>query len=505
MAFTVDIRGNASHLEKTLKSAKGSIASLGSAATAGVGALTALGAAGAAGIAAFVVSSSKAASNIESLTMQFETLLGSADAAGKRMQEIVEFAASTPFEVAELAAASKQLQTVGGNMLGIGEGLRMVGDAAAMTGKPLEEIALHIGRVFGAMVSGTSAGESVGRLQELGLITGDVKREFEALAEAAKKAGGSQGKDLEKLKKSADKANESIPKLEQQLGILFMRRAQMMQQEKVSQTSARSLALQIEEQQKKINDAKKAVVSYADAMKKAGSGQKDANPHILDANSALQKLKSVLSQTDGAMQRLSTTTEGMRSNLADNISKLQVAFGSGFNEGFKDALTAANNFLPQLEGRFKEAGQIVGVAITKSVEGNSQQLALIGSYIGEVIMSGMSAAILIGLDQTVGIMKQVKWAVGSNLDFIKSKITGEEFKGTPLPEGPSIAPRIQSALNQVSQSQTLSEIRKNNARAQDIIDINEFLKSTKEGTKQGVKDGMKEVWHSLDTGAKFQN
>lgn len=380
MAFTVDIRGNASHLEKTLKSAKGSIASLGSAATAGVGALTALGAAGAAGIAAFVASSSKAASDVESLTMQFETLLGGADAAGKRMEEIVKFAASTPFEIAELASTSKLLQTMGGNLLATGEGLRMVGDAAAISGQPLQEVGLHIGRVFNAITSGTSAGESVARLQELGLITGDVKREFEALAEAQKKG-------------------------------------------------------------------------------KAAT---------LTSEQALAKLRGILSQTDGAMARLASTTEGKLSNMKDNVTQLQVAFGKGFNDGFRDALDAANNFLPQLEGKFAEAGRIVGDAISEAVQGNTERLAAIGAFAAEIFFEGFKAFYLKAMDELTGLggeyVKFMKnptllprmMAQGATPELIaeaKSAGIGDTTRA-------STAIYLQSALENLKNSDTLKMIAK---------------------------------------------
>jgi len=310
MAFTVDIRGNATHLEKTLRSAKGAISSLGNVAQASVASLAALGAAGAAGIAAFVVSSSRAAANIESLTMQFKTLLGGSDAAGKRMEEIVKFAASTPFAIPELAATSKLLQTMGGNILATGEGLRMVGDAAAISGRPLEEVGTSIGRVFNALTSGTSAGEAVNRMQELGLITGDVKREFEALA-----AAQSKGKAA-----------------------------------------------------------------------------------TLTSEQALAKLKSVLAKTDGAMLALSVTTEGMKSNLADNIGQLQAAFGEGFNKGFRDLLTQANNFLPELKGKFSDAGNFIGTAISDSIAGDTERFSLAGKAIGDVFTAGLQAAIISGMD-----------------------------------------------------------------------------------------------------------
>ncbi len=311
MALTVKIRGDASQFEKTMRGVNRSVSNVG-AKIAGIGAagLAAAGAYVSLGQAMeFLTSSSQAASNIESLTMQFETLLGSASAAEKRMKEIAKFAASTPFEIAELSATSKQLQNAGGDFLAIGDGLRMVGDAAAISGRPLEEVALHIGRVFGAMTSGTSAGESVGRLVEIGLITGDVKREFEALAIAQKKGAAA----------------------------------------------------------------------------------------TLTGEQALAKMQSVLSKTEGAMARLANTTEGKLSNMKDNISQLKVAFGTGFNEGLKDALDAANVGLPKLEQRFADAGTFIGLAISDAVSGDPKRFELIGNYIGDLVIVGIKASLLTGL------------------------------------------------------------------------------------------------------------
>lgn len=139
------------------------------------------------GIAKIGLDAVSAASSVESLTSQFKTLLGSQDAAVKRMAELEKFAASTPYEVSEIAATSKMLQTLGGELLSTGDGLMMVGDAAAMAGHPLSEVGLHVGRLFGALTSGTSAGEATARLQELGLISGKSKQQFEDLAEAQEK------------------------------------------------------------------------------------------------------------------------------------------------------------------------------------------------------------------------------------------------------------------------------------------------------------------------------
>jgi len=419
MAFTVDIRGNASHLEKTLKGVKASVSSLGSIATGAAAGLATIGAAGAAGLTAFVISSSKAASSIESLTMQFETLLGSEDAAGKRMAEIVKFAASTPFEIAELAATSKQLQNAGGDVLAIGDGLRMVGDAAAISGRPLEEVALHIGRVFGAMTSGTSAGESVGRLVEIGLITGDVKREFEALAAAQKKG---------------------------------------------------------------------AIATYT-------------------GEQALAKMQSVLSKTEGAMGRLAATTEGKLSNVKDNITQLQVAFGTGFNEGLKGALDATNTFLPQLTSKFTATGEYIGNAIQQSIAGNHDMFAALGEAIGDVFLAGLKASVITGLDNLgaslgSGIANAFENAPGLGMMQLLPENV-RKYGGNEIRE---------FTRGQTNFKEQFSSAMQSGGANQSVLNV-QIQRQIAEGIKTGitssmsdeVKKGVLEAWQAQSTGAKFSN
>ncbi len=317
MALTVRIRADASHFKKTIAGvevqASGLSGVMGKLATSNLafGAALSVAAAGAVALGAglaFIKDASGKAAGIESLTMQFETLLGSAAKAKDRMEEIKRFAASTPFEVANLSETSKLLQTLGGDLLATGAGLRMVGDAAAIAGQPIQEVGLHFGRLFNAITSGTSAGESIGRLQELGLMTGKVKIQFEALAAAQKK------------------------------------------------------------------------------------GEKP----ILTQTQAMTLLQGVFSKTAGAMERLSTTTEGKVSNMKDAVDNLKVAFGTGFNDGLKAALDATNSFLPQLEAKFAQFGQMLGTAIKQAVDGDYQMLSAVGEVIGEAIMAGMRTTIKVG-------------------------------------------------------------------------------------------------------------
>jgi len=419
MAFTVDIRGNASHLEKTLGLAKGRLLDLGNVATTGVAGLAALGAAGAAGLGAFIISSSQAASNVESLTMQFETLLGGADAAGKRMEEITKFAASTPFEIAELAATSKLLQTMGGNLLATGDGLRMVGDAAAISGQPLQEVGLHVGRLFNAITSGTSAGESVARLQELGLMTGTVKREFEALA-ASQKTGATAS---------------------------------------------------------------------------------------LTQEQALAKLREVFKSTEGAMARLATTTQGKMSGLADNISTLKVAFGTGFNDGLKVALDATNTFLPQLEMKFKKAGELVGSAITDSLSGNYDKFAAIGEAAGNIFVAAMKAGVIAGLDnlgEYLGdkIATMAEKAPGLGMlqlapDSLRQKV-GSEIRDFTS-GGTSFREQLGNSMESSGANASINQLK--------------IQQQITEGIKTGitttmsneVKKGILEAWAKQYRGATFAN
>lgn len=129
------------------------------------------------------------AARMETFAQQFEVLLGSADAAKARLADLSDFAATTPFELPGVVEASRQLQVFTDGALASGEGIRMVGDIAAATGKPIEDVAFKIGRMYDALRSGTNIGESLMYLQEMGAISGASRRKIEGLAEAVKSGG----------------------------------------------------------------------------------------------------------------------------------------------------------------------------------------------------------------------------------------------------------------------------------------------------------------------------
>jgi len=124
---------------------------------------------------------------MQKLQVQFGVLLGSTGAAKERMQELVKFADTTPFELPEVAKASKVLETLTKGALSTGDGLRMVGDTAAATGQPFDELATWFGRLYDGLDSGRPVGEAMARLQELGAMSGETRAEIEKLQKEGKK------------------------------------------------------------------------------------------------------------------------------------------------------------------------------------------------------------------------------------------------------------------------------------------------------------------------------
>lgn len=144
-----------------------------------------------AGSIGLVAASIGKASSMQDMGVTFETLLGSADAAKTRMGELADFAANTPFELPEVAQASKVLQTLTGGALATGQGLTMVGDVAAATGQPFGEIATQVGRLYDGLQSGRPVGEAMNRMQELGAMSGETRSKLEDLQKS-----GAKGDDV---------------------------------------------------------------------------------------------------------------------------------------------------------------------------------------------------------------------------------------------------------------------------------------------------------------------
>lgn len=151
---------------------------------------------------------------LELIATQFQPLLGGAEAAKRRLEELFTFASSTPFQLTEIAEASRTLEVLTKGAFSSQEALRLVGDAAAVSGQSMQTVAFWVGRTYDALKSGAPIGEATARLQEMGLITGDVRRKLAASA----KAGESFAVTMMILQNALANSEGGMKQLSQTLG-----------------------------------------------------------------------------------------------------------------------------------------------------------------------------------------------------------------------------------------------------------------------------------------------
>lgn len=122
---------------------------------------------------------------LEKSTLQFATLMGDTKRAEQHVRDLFQFAKATPFETGPIIEASRHMQTFGGDSLNTMENLGLLGDAAAATGAPIDQLGFWVGRMYAAMKGGQPFGEATMRLMEMGVLTPQVRAQMEALSESA--------------------------------------------------------------------------------------------------------------------------------------------------------------------------------------------------------------------------------------------------------------------------------------------------------------------------------
>jgi hypothetical protein len=123
-----------------------------------------------------------AAAQMETFKTSFEVLLGSAEKAGSRMKELLNFANNTPYELKDVAAASLKLEVLTKGALSTGKGLEMVGNIASGTNRNFEDTAVTVAHLFNALRNGQGAGDALRSLQDSGAITASAARQIGATA-----------------------------------------------------------------------------------------------------------------------------------------------------------------------------------------------------------------------------------------------------------------------------------------------------------------------------------
>lgn len=142
------------------KAVEGLGSSFGKVASA-IGSLAALG-----GAFNFVLNATR---EMEDLTTQFVAFTGSAKGAELQLQKLQEFAATSPFELTEVAEANRTLLAFGSTTSESLEQVRQLGEVSAATGKDLGELATIFGQI---QAEGKLTGERFNQLIERGVNIG---------------------------------------------------------------------------------------------------------------------------------------------------------------------------------------------------------------------------------------------------------------------------------------------------------------------------------------------
>lgn len=235
---------------------------------------------------------------LEQQTVAFRTLLGSMDAAQARMEELAAFAATTPFELPELVNASRILQSLAGDELGAGDGLRLVGDAAAATGRGFEEMAMWVGRVYAGLKSGTPVGEATLRLIEMGAISGETARMLNHLAES----GAATNRPFEVLRQTFSQFDGAMALQGETLKGLTSTLKDTVKSDLGEITS--SLTEQLRKLVRAILEAKGAITSRPEAVRQQLQGSLNAFGQQLDGARSEEGLRKVKEEITAERQRV---------------------------------------------------------------------------------------------------------------------------------------------------------------------------------------------------------
>lgn len=126
-------------------------------------------------IAGLGLAAVKAASDLQTMEVQFRSLTGGAEQAAAMVDRLNQFAAATPYEIEGIASAARQLMASGTDVEDVTSQLQFLGDIAATASVPIEEMAGIFAKV---QAKGKVELENLNQLAERGIPI------FEKLSEA---------------------------------------------------------------------------------------------------------------------------------------------------------------------------------------------------------------------------------------------------------------------------------------------------------------------------------
>jgi len=179
-----DIEGNASQVEAAGATMGGGLSNgiktgLGMAGKVVAGALIAATAAVGIGVGALVTNGVAFQSEMQNYTASFTPLLGGADKAKAKLEELSAMGASTPFQLTDLASASQTLLSFGEDANNLMPDLKMLGDISQGNAEKFAGLSLVFGQV---QSTGRLMGEDVNQM---------INQGFNPLVEISKMTGES--------------------------------------------------------------------------------------------------------------------------------------------------------------------------------------------------------------------------------------------------------------------------------------------------------------------------
>jgi hypothetical protein len=121
------------------------------------------------------------AASIERIESAFTTLYRSSARAKQEIKTLLDFANRTPFRYDSILEAGRTLLVLTRGAFAGAAALKKVGDVSAATGSDIQDTAFWLGKLFNYLQSGRSVGNLLFRLQDMGIITGELANKLEAL------------------------------------------------------------------------------------------------------------------------------------------------------------------------------------------------------------------------------------------------------------------------------------------------------------------------------------
>ena len=147
----------------------------------------------------------------ETQTIQFKTLIGNIDEAKAHMADLKALGDTPPFNLDQFTAASRQLMVLTDGVLGYKKSLELIGDAAAATGKPIEEMGHAVGRLYSFIRDGQPLSRAVMELRNMGVLTPEVAQKLQDM----QKAGAKTTELWEEVEKALGRYNGAMKATEQ--------------------------------------------------------------------------------------------------------------------------------------------------------------------------------------------------------------------------------------------------------------------------------------------------